>query len=76
MSTARVTRILKLVAELDEDERTDLAAQLEDGPEGLEWTEAELQLRVSELEAAEARGELGGLALTIDEAIGRARRDP
>jgi hypothetical protein len=51
---------MELVAELDEDERSDLAAQLEAGPEGLEWDEAELQRRVGELEAAEARCELGG----------------
>jgi hypothetical protein len=75
MSTARVTRILELVAQLDDEERSDLAAQLEDAPEGLEWSEAELQRRVSELEAAEARGAAGGLALTIDEVIARARRD-
>jgi hypothetical protein len=75
MSTARVTRILKLVAELDDEERSDLAAHLEEGPDGLEWNDAELERRVSELEAAEARGEAGGLALTIDEAIARARPD-
>ena len=75
MSTARVSRILELVAELDDDERSDLAAQLEAGPDGLEWDEAELERRVGELEAAEARGELGGLPLTIDEAIRRARHD-
>ena len=60
MSTARVSRIMELVSELDEDERSDLAAQLEAGPEGLEWDEAELQCRVGELETAEARGELAG----------------
>jgi hypothetical protein len=75
MSTARVVQILKLVSELDEHERSDLAAQLEAGPEGLEWDDDELQRRVNELDAAEARGELGGVALTIDEAIRRARHD-
>jgi hypothetical protein len=75
MSTARVLRILRLVAELDEDERSDLAALLESGPEGLEWDDAELERRMGDLQAAEARGDTGGVELTIDEAIRRARHD-
>jgi hypothetical protein len=67
---------MELVAELNQEERGDLVAQLEEGPDGLEWNVAELQRRVSELEAAEARGEPGGIALAIDEVIARARRDP
>jgi hypothetical protein len=56
MSTARVTRILELVAELDDEERSELAARLESGPEGFESRQGE--------------GLLGGLALTIiDEAV-------
>jgi hypothetical protein len=76
MSTARVTRIIELIAELDEDERSDLAAQLDSGPDGLEWNDAELLRRVADLDSAEAQGKPGGLSLTIDEAIRRARHDP
>jgi hypothetical protein len=68
--------MLELASELAEDERLELAEELwEHVPEKLSpaW-EAELRRRAHEMDAAEARGELAGVVLTVDEAIERARR--
>ena len=62
MSTVRVARILERVAELGEEERSDLGAQHSEGRDGLEWDDVEIERRV------------GGERLTIDEAIRRPTR--
>lgn len=76
MSTARVARMLEMAAELADDERLELAEELwERVPDKLSpaW-EAELRRRMSDMDAAEARGDSPGRVLTIDAAIEHARR--
>jgi hypothetical protein len=67
---------LDLVSQLDAQERGELEGELWSPlPDDLSsWDEEEIVRRVTELRAAEERGELGGERLTVDEAIAIARR--
>jgi len=71
MPSDRVAKVLKLAAELDTEERAELAEELwgtvpdEVAPE---WTD-EIQLRLKEMREAEARGQPVGQRLTFDELL-------
>ncbi|MCL2449347.1 MAG: hypothetical protein FWD17_10390 [Polyangiaceae bacterium] len=77
-------RITAIVSELDDVERGELARELglsagdgreEGGPERPRWTEDEIERRMADLRAAEARGETGCLPpMTFDELEALVRR--
>jgi putative addiction module component len=73
--TSRVAKMMELAAELRAEERAELADELwSTVPDELspEW-ERELRERVDEMNAADARGEAVGEALTFDEMVRRVR---
>jgi hypothetical protein len=73
--TSRVAKMLELAAELQPEERAELADELwSTVPDELspEW-QHELRERVDEMNAADARGEPAGEALTFDEMMRRVR---
>ncbi len=73
--TSRVAKMLDLAAELQPEERAELADELwSTVPDELspEW-QHELRQRVDEMNAADTRGEPVGEALTFDEMIRRVR---
>jgi len=75
MASPRVAKVLELAAALPKEERAELADELwSTVPDELspEW-EAELRGRVAEMEAADARGEPAGVALTFEEMSKRVR---
>ena len=77
VASDRVARVLALAAKLREDERAELADKLwSTVPDELspEW-EAEIRARVAAMDAADARGESPGLALTFDEMLEHVGRD-
>lgn len=77
MPSERVAKLLKLASECSAEERAELADELWNTvPEELspEWKD-EIRRRVAEADAAHARGELPGVALTCDEMLERVRAD-
>ena len=77
MPSDRVAKVLKLASDWSAEERAELADELWiTVPDELspEWKD-EIRRRVAEADAAHARGEAPGLALTFDEMLEQVRAD-
>jgi len=74
----RVARVLKLAAELGEDERAEVAEELWSTlPEELSpaWR-AEIERRLADMHAAEARGEPAGQVLDFEQLLREIKTNP
>ena len=77
MPSERVAKLLKLASECSAEERAELADELwSTVPEGPspKWKD-EIRRRVEEADAAHARSDLPGVALTFDEMLERVGAD-
>jgi hypothetical protein len=71
MPSDRVAKVLKLAAELPDEERAELADELwSTVPDDIspEWRD-EIQSRLAEMNEADARGEPAGRALSFEELV-------